>query len=127
MVKSKEIVRRVVQMVLDGRIGRRKAAELLEVTERTIRNYLARYLEHGAEGLVDRRRGSYRKIGPDREVEILALKLDRPQRSARWIRDRLKLPVTVEAVRRVLVKHGLSRNGLPRSGFALGKDRWSPF
>jgi len=47
------------------------------------------------------------------ESEIVACKEEKTHRSARFIRDHLKLSVSEEAVRLVLVRHGLNRIGLP--------------
>lgn len=62
---------------------------------------------------MDQRRGHYRKVSTEQEARIVALKREKPHRSARWIRDHLKLPVSAEAVRLVLVKHHLNRISLP--------------
>jgi hypothetical protein len=53
----------------------------------------------GAAGLIDHRRGIYRKVTPEIEKQIVQCKLQKPERSARWIRNRLKLAVSVETVR----------------------------
>lgn len=116
-------------MVLEGRVSRREAAQLLESNERTIYNYLKRYLSEGPVGLIDHRRSHFRKIQPEQELKILIHKLDNPRRSARWIRDRLKLPVSVEAVRQVLSRHGLNRcvSDDPKSNYRARLDHWDPF
>jgi len=108
MIRSKEIVRRVTEMVIDKSVSANTAAELLETSVRTIFNYARKYMLYGAAGLIDRRRGNYRKITLETEKQIVECKIQRPHRSARWIRDRLKLDVSVESVRQVLVKHGLN-------------------
>ena len=89
-----------------------EAARRLGVTPRTIHNYFHRFLEHGSEGLKDHRRGNHRKLTPAEEATIVAYKRERPQRSARLIRDLLKLQVSEEAVRLILVKHHLNRKAL---------------
>lgn len=105
MVKNRLIVERVVQMVMNKKLTPAEAADLLEVSIRTIHNYLKWYCDRGLEGLIDHRKGHYRKLAPNEEQSIVLCKAARPRRSARWIRDRLKLNVSVESVRRVLVKH----------------------
>ncbi len=80
-------------------MGRRAAAALLDVALRTLRRYLQRYRRGGPEGFL--------------EAAIVEAKRARPHRSARKLRDLLRLPVSREAVRRVLVRHGLHRLGLP--------------
>ena len=96
-----------------GVISRLEAARGLEVSLRTIKRYLRRYLEGGDEALRDRRRGHNRKLTERDEAQIVACKGERVHRSARFIRDHLKLLVSEEAVRLVLVKHGLNRISLP--------------
>lgn len=105
MIKNGKIIRRVTEMLIEGKLNREDAAQLLDVSVRTIQNYVKWYLEQGPDGLVDNRRGCYRKLNPHIESQIIACKLLRPQRSAQWIRNWLKLKVSSEAVRRVLVKH----------------------
>ena len=101
----------VIKKVITGKIKYDQAARQLRVTSRTVQNYCSRFLKDGPQGLKDRRRGNHRKISPLQEVAIVTYKLERPQRSARLIRDRLRLGVSEEAVRLVLVKHRLSGSG----------------
>ncbi len=101
----------IVKKVVAGKIKYEKAARQLRVTSRTVQNYCSRFLKDGSEGLRDRRRGNNRKLSPLQEVAIVTYKLERPQRSARLIRDRLRLGVSEEAVRLILVKHRLSGSG----------------
>ena len=108
MIKSREIVKRVTQMVVRKMVTPTSAAELLETSVRTIFNYSRKYTRAGAAGLVDRRHGHYRKITPDIERQIVEMRRLKAARSARWIRNRLRLDVSVETVRRVLKKHKLN-------------------
>jgi len=108
MIKSREIVRRVTQMVVDKSVSRSAAAELLETSARTISNYTRRYLIYGAYGLVDRRHGNYRKLTAETEQRIVECKMMNFHRSACWIRNRLRLDISVESVRQVLVKYNLN-------------------
>lgn len=103
---------KVIKQVLTGRQRYPDAARRLGVTPRTVHNYFQRFLENGSEGLKDRRKGNHRKLTPEEEAAIVAYKQERPQRSARLIRDRLGLKVSEEAVRLILVKHGLNRRAL---------------
>lgn len=107
-IQKEEIIRGVVAR----KLSYAEAARQLRVTPRTVHNYYHRFLEHGAQGLKDRRKGNYRKLSLDQEATIVQYKLERPQRSARLIRDRLGLKVSEEAVRLVLVKHHLNRKAL---------------
>ena len=115
MVKNREIIRRVTHMVLDKRLTPCVAADLLETSVRTISNYKKRYAMHGSLGLVDRRHGNFRKMTPQTEKRIVECKTQKPDRSAEWIRHWLKLDVSVETVRQILVKHNLNGNGISRS------------
>ncbi len=99
--------------VLAGHLSRRAAEVLLDVGGRTVRRYLQRYRQAGPEGLRDRRGGSRPRLSAPQEAAIVASKRAGPHRSARKLRDLLRLPVCVEAVRLVLVRHGLHRLGLP--------------
>lgn len=98
----------IVKNVMSGKLRYDQAAVQLGVTPRTIQNYCRRFLERGLEGLEDRRTGNHRKITAREEAAIIAFKLERPQRSARMIRDRLGLNVSEEAVRLILAKHHLN-------------------
>jgi transposase len=110
MIKSQEVVRRVLEMVLCKQLTVSEASELLESSVRTVFTYIKRYQHKGPAGLVDRRHGNHHKLTPEMEKQIIEYKLQKPQRSACWIRNRLKLDVTVECIRMVLVKHGLNHN-----------------
>lgn len=71
------------------------------------------FLEKGEEALKDKRSGHHRKLTEQDESQIVTCKKEKTHRSARFIRDHLKLSVSEEAVRLVLVKHGLNRISLP--------------
>ena len=112
MIRNKAIVRRVVEMVIAKMLTRAEAAELLQTSVRTIGNYKRRYATRGPSGLLDRRHGNYRKLSAESERRIIESKVSNGARSASWIQRRLKLPVSVESVRRVLVKHGLASHSI---------------
>ena len=128
MKTNSQIIKKTILKVINGRLSRKEAAKILRVSLRTIHNYVRKFLELGPEGLLDHRQGHFRKIEPRQEVSIVACKLDSPHRSARWIKDRLKLSVSAEAVRQVLLKHHLNRTSLqPRSKNSMGNYKWDPF
>lgn len=102
-----------MEEVLAGHLSRQAAEVLLDVGRRTVRRYLQRYRQGGSEGLRDRRGGSRPRLTPVQEAAIVASKQAGPHRSARKLRDLLRLPVSIEAIRLVLVRHGLARLGLP--------------
>ena len=97
-------------MVIYEKLSRNEAAELLETSVRSVHNYVKQYLQHGPQRLLDHRRGHYRKLTPEVEAQIVACKRQKSERSARWIRNRLKLNVSVETVRQVLVKYKFNGN-----------------
>lgn len=103
----------IIQDVLDGRLSRAAGARSLGTSLRTVHSYIKKFREHGLDGLIDRRRGHPRKISSERERQIILLKLNHLQHSTYWIRNRLKLDVSVEAVRLVLAKNHLNRRSLP--------------
>jgi len=107
----------VIREVVCGRRKRSEAARELGVTSRTVHNYFQRFLKHGPEGLKDQRRGSYRKITSVEEAAIVASKRERPLRSARLIRNRLKLRVSEETVRLILVKHRLNGKSMESNSY----------
>lgn len=120
-------IKKTIAKVIDNRMTRKQAARTLRVSPRTIHNYVRKYLDQGPDGLLDHRRGHFRKIDPELEGRIVALRLDRPTYSARWLRDRMKLNVSVEAVRQVLLKYRLNRRNLgPRSKLSTSSG-WDPF
>ena len=99
---------KVIKGLLTRKLRYDEAARELGVTPRTIHNYFHRFLQYGSEGLKDHRKGNHRKLTPAEEAAIVEYKQQRPQRSARMIRDLLGLKVSEETVRLVLVKHDLS-------------------
>ncbi len=107
-LEKQTLKREIVKDVITGKLRCHQAARQLGVTSRTIQNYCRRFLERGPDGLEDRRRGNHRKISVQEEAAIIAFKLERPKRSARLIRDRLRLNVSEEAVRLILAKHYLN-------------------
>jgi len=96
-----------------GHLARRVAAAVLDVTVRTLRRYLRRYRQRGADGLRDRRGGPRPRFTLTQAAASVDTKRAGPQRSARKIRDRRQLPLSLEAVRQVLIRHGLARLGRP--------------
>lgn len=110
MLRNTEIARRVTLMVINKNMNPREAADLLEANVRTVYNYAKRYAVHGASGIIDHRHGNYRKLTLETERRIVQCKMQKPQRSARWIRNWLKLDVSVECVRKILVKHNVQRH-----------------
>lgn len=111
-IESLVLREKVIRGLLARRLKYGEAARELGVTPRTVHNYFQRFLRHGSEGLKDHRKGNHRKLTLAEEEAIIACKQERPQRSARLIRDLLGLKVSEEAVRLVLARHGLNRRAL---------------
>ena len=108
LLEKQSLKREIIKDVITGKLRCDQAARQLEVTPRTVQNYCRRFLERGPDGLEDHLRGNHRKITAQEEAAIIAFKLERPKRSARLIRDRLRLNVSEEAVRLILAKHHLN-------------------
>jgi transposase len=99
----------IIQEVVKGKLTVNEAAKRLSVTKRAIRYHKARFYRFGPKGLKDKRRGNnYRLTGSDK-LKIKEMKKQGPWRSARFIRDQLKLRVDQSTVQRVIVKAGLNR------------------
>jgi transposase len=107
-LEAKILREKTVQDIIMGKDKCNEAARKLGVTPRTVQNYIRRFREQGPEGLQDRRTGNHRKLSFEEEAAIVACKQERPQRSARLIRDLLRLNVSPEAVRLVIAKHDLN-------------------
>lgn len=114
MKKPIEEREKIVLSFLAGELTKQKAAELLTCTPRTIENYRKQYKAKGVSGLIDHRRSNYHKLSPKDKDCILKLKEKDRWRSARNIRDELKLSIHEEQVRRILVKAGLGKENLKR-------------
>jgi transposase len=71
MMKVQEVILRAMA----GRLKWWDAAEILGVTDRTMRRWRQRYEEHGYDGLYDRRKGrpSPKKIGNRSRGTLIAL------------------------------------------------------
>lgn len=104
----------VLLAFLNGEINKQKAADLLGCTKRTIENYRVNYRQKGNTGLVDHRHSNYRKLTENDTTKIKQLKNKDRWRSARNIRDELKLAVTETTVGNVLRIAGLSKQNLKR-------------
>lgn len=105
--------KQVMGRLISGLITREKAQDLLGVKSRTIRKYLKIVKEKGLDGLKDKRKSNHIKITPEVEKEIVQVKKKGLHRSARFVKDKLKLDVHRQTVWRIFVKHDLNRATLP--------------
>lgn len=85
----------------------------LQCLAHTLGRYRRRFLQDGPDGLRDYRRSNYRKLNLQDELRIVQTKKQGRHRSARWVRDHLKLRVHEKTVWRLFVKHRLNRLTLP--------------
>jgi transposase len=114
MKKPIEDRQTVILSFLAGEITKLKAAEVLGCTTRTIENYRIAYKAKGLEGIKDHRKSNYFKLSSKQKEKIIQLKKKDRWRSARNIRDHLKLSVSEQHIQRLIVAAGLSRENLKR-------------
>lgn len=98
----------VIQNLISKKLDEGEAANKLNVSTRTIRRYKQAFLEHGPDGLKDHRSGNNRKINSKQKRDIFNLKKQGPWRSARFIRDKLRLSVHERTVWGILAKNDLT-------------------
>jgi len=104
----------LINAYVKGRLGKGRTAELLGCTPRTVGNYANSYIKYGINGLVDHRHSNYHKLTDNQKKAILELKSKEAWRSARNIRDNLRLSVHKKTVWQILKKAGLGRQNLKR-------------
>lgn len=104
----------VVKALLSGEINISKAINLLSCSRRSIERYRKAFVQKGETGLKDHRHSNYRKLSEKQKEDIIALKRKNRWRSARNIRDELKLSLCEHQVQRILVAEGLGRENLKR-------------
>jgi len=103
-----------VTRFLRKEIGIKRACEILQCDVRTFFNYRRRFLAVGVDGLKDRRGGNNRKVTEKETATIIKLKDHERWRSARNVKDNLKLTVHKETVRRILKRAGLIKINIER-------------
>ncbi len=114
MKKPIEVRKSVVNSFLSGEIDKKRAAELLGCTTRTIENYRRAMRKEGESGLVDHRHSNNHRLTKEEISLVVSCKNSDRWRSARNIRDKLKLAVDERTVRRVLLEAGLGKENLAR-------------
>lgn len=114
MKKPIEQREEVLLAFIHGEISKQQAADLLDCTKRTIENYRTAYRKQGKEGLKDHRHSNNHKLTEEQKQKIIAVKQKDRWRSARNIRDRLRLSVHAEQVRRILSVNGLMKENITR-------------
>lgn len=104
----------LVNAYVNGKLGKERTAELLGCTSRTVGNYANSFIKYGVNGLVDNRHSNNHKLSRDQKQTIVELKSKDRWRSARNIRDHLKLSVNKKTVWKIIQKAGLNRQNLKR-------------
>ena len=103
----------LINAYVNGKLSKERTAELLGCTLRTVGNYANSYIKYGVSGLIDHRHSNNHKLNQQKQ-SIIDLKKREPWRSARNIRDHLKLSVNKRTIARLLEKEGLSKQNLKR-------------
>jgi len=114
MKKPIEQRREVIQNLLNAVITVKQAMLLLSCSRRTIERYRKAFVEKADEGLKDHRHSNNYKLYQKQRDEIIQLKKTDRWRSARNIRDKLKLSVSEIAVGNILRGQGLTRENNKR-------------
>lgn len=114
MKKPIEDRQTILLSFLAGEISKQKAADILSCTPRTIENYRKQYKTKGKDGLRDHRRSNNFKLSEHKKAAIIRLKKKDRWRSARNIRDELKLSISDKQVRRIIIKAGLGKENNQR-------------
>lgn len=104
----------IVVSLKKGEINKHKAAHLLGCTPRTVSTYLKQFLVYGTTGLVDHRHSNHHTLTDAQKERILVVKHSDPWRSARNIRDHLRLPVRSRTVWQWLKRNGLTKQNIKR-------------
>lgn len=114
MKQPREKQLEIIKAVLGGKLSLGKASQLLVCSRRSLERYRKNFLEKGEEGLKDHRHSNYRKISREQKEKLIFLKRKDRWRSARNLRDELKLPLSEQQVQRILIKAGLNKENLKR-------------
>jgi len=104
----------LVKACIKGELSKKQTARLFGCTFRTVNTYIKQYRQSGAQGLIDNRTSNNHKLNPQQIRDIIKLKTNDRWRSARNIRDYLKLSVHKKTVWLVLKKAKLNKENLIR-------------
>lgn len=105
---------RIIKSFVAGEINKKTGASLLGCGIRTIENYRKAFLEKGLAGLIDHRKSNNYKLTSEEREKVVTLKKKDRWRSARNIRDELKLSVSEITVGNVLRSFSLTRENNKR-------------
>ena len=105
----------VLGKVIKGRIDRIEACQILECTDRTLRNYLAKVSKGGLNALKDARHSNNYKLSPKQLLGILAAKENGHWRSARKALEITNISdISTRRVQQIWVEHGLNQLNVER-------------
>lgn len=105
---------RIVQQLVGGAMTVSTAMLLLVCSNRTVKRYKKAFRLFGTVSLVDHRHSNYYRVTIPEKQRIIALKTKDRWRSARNIRDELRLSVHARTVRNIYSAVGLGRENLIR-------------
>jgi transposase len=114
MKKPLAVRENIIVAYLNNEIDKKKAAEILRCTSRTIEIYCLKYIKFGVNGLIDHRHSNNFKLTQAQKDKIVVLKDSDRWRSARNIRDDLNLKIHPVTVWRIICKAGLNRENIKR-------------
>lgn len=104
----------IVQQAVSKQITHRKAAELLDISERQFRNILTSYKQEGPRGLISKKRGKQgnRHYKPELKNQIIALVSEKyPDFGPTFAKEKLqeyhKLKISDETLRKWMIEHHL--------------------
>ncbi|MFH1863796.1 MAG: DDE-type integrase/transposase/recombinase [bacterium] len=103
-----------VRLSLLGKITNKEACKILKVSTRTFKRCKSLFILKGIDGLIDKRGGNNLKLTKKDREDIRHYKIRGPWRSARKVRDDLKLPVHPQTVWRILSLAGLMHANFER-------------
>jgi transposase len=104
----------LVKAFIKGSLSKQRTAQLLGCSLKTVERYRESYSQKGIAGLVDHRHSNHFKLSQRQKKSIIDLKKQDRWRSARNIRDYLKLNVHKKTVWQVLKQAGLNRENIKR-------------
>jgi transposase len=135
MASQRELKRlHIVQKVIEGRLKRTEAAEILSLSIRQTGRVIIRIKEEGAQGIVHRSRGrgSNRKLPPEVKDQVLALYQQKyegfgPTLAQEKLHERDGISISDETLRGWLIEAGLwkkKRKGKKHRQWRPRKDRY---
>jgi transposase len=97
-----------IRVLINNQVDIKKAAKILDCSQKTVRRYKEKYLQNGIEGLKDHRHSNNYKLSLKQKEAIERLKKKDGWRSGRNIKDKLNLPVGERQIQLLLEKAGLN-------------------